>query len=90
MHARNLVNKVGIKGAAHTVIPIQRQHTHKIATSVDQLTTFILCTRDRYRRKIHLTSESAKEEETRLSRRQGRGRARRAAVFADDEKLSRL
>ena len=116
-----------ITGAAHTVIPIQRQHAHKIAISV--YTCYIhlysadiegrcvslqkaqrkrrhdypdaevarrdraaqssqptknyrgsetaiklqhldyTCTRDRYRRKMSLASESAEEEETRLSRR---------------------
>ena len=30
----HLAAKFHITGAAHTVIPIQRQHTHKIATSV--------------------------------------------------------
>ena len=58
-----------ITGAAHTVIPIQRQHAHKIAISV--YTCYIQCTRDRYRRKMRLASESAEEEETRLSRRRG-------------------
>ena len=57
-----------ISGAAHTVIPIQRQHAHKIAISD---LTIIQCTRDRYRRKMRLASESAEEEETRLSRRRG-------------------
>ena len=65
-----------ITGAAHTVIPIQRQHAHKMATS---LLHFIQCTRDRYRRKMSLASENAEEEETRSSRRRGRDRARRAA-----------
>ena len=55
-----------ITGAAHTVIPIQRQHAHKIAIS-----DYIQCTRDRFRRKMRLASESAVEEETRLSRRRG-------------------
>ena len=59
-----------ITGAAHTVIPIQRQHAHKIATSLLQC---------RYRRKMSLASENAEEEETRLSRRRDRDRARRAA-----------
>ena len=53
-----------------TVIPIQR---HKIATSV------YAGLQSGYRRKMRLTSESAEEEETRLSRRRGRDRARRAA-----------
>ena len=58
-----------ITGAAHTVIPIQRQHAHKIAISVHL--TIYQCTRDRYRRKMRLASENAVEEETRLSRRRG-------------------
>ena len=46
-----------ITGAAHTVIPIQRQHAHKIATSVYQ------CTRDRYRSKMRLASERKKRHD---------------------------
>ena len=57
-------------------IPIQRQHAHKIATSV-----YDICIRDRYSRKLRLASESAEEEETRLSR---RDRARRAALQATE------
>ena len=73
-----------ITGAAHTVIPIQRQHAHKIAISVYiyiHVHLTIYCTRDRYRRKMRLASESAEEEETRLCRREvaRRDRARRAA-----------
>ena len=74
-----------ITGAAHTVIPIQRQHAHKIAYY-----TFIQCTRDRYRRKMRLASESAEEEETQLSRRRGSSSEACRTVFAGDEKLSRL
>ena len=55
-----------ITGAAHTVIPIQRQHAHKIETSSYSI---VQCTRDRYGRKMRFASESAEEEETRLSRR---------------------
>ena len=107
-----------ITGAAHTVIPIQRQHAHKIAisgadiegrcvslqkaqrkrrhdypdaevarrdraaqssqptknyrgseTAIKLQHLDYTCTRDRYRRKMSLASESAEEEETRLSRR---------------------
>ena len=72
-----------ITGAAHTVIPIQRQHAHKIATSLLQ------CTRDRYRRKMSLASENAEEEETRLSRRRDRDRARRAAQSSQATKNCR-
>ena len=72
-----------ITGAAHTVIPIQRQHAHKIATSLLQ------CTRDRYRRKMSLASESAGEEETRLSRRRDRDRVRRAAQSSQATKNCR-
>ena len=66
---------------AHTVIPIQRQHAHKIETGADY--TFI----PNYRRKMRLASESVVEEETRLSRRRGRGvphslRRRREIVAA--------
>ena len=42
----------------HTVIPIQRLHAHKIETGD---------------RKMRLASKSVEEEETRLSRRRGRG-----------------
>ena len=70
-----------ITGAAHTVIPIERHHAHKIATSI-HLTTFIQCTRDRYRRKMRLASERHDYPDA--------YRARRAAVFAGDETLSRL
>ena len=70
----------GAAAAAHTVIP---QHAHKIATS------WLQCTRDRYRRKMSLASESAEEEETRLSRRRGRDRARRAAQSSQATKNCR-
>ena len=67
-----------------TVIPIQRDNTRIKLLHLDYI--FI---RDRYRRMMSLASESAEEEETRLSRRRGRDRARRAAVFAGGEKLPR-
>ena len=73
-----------ITGAAHTVIPIQRQHAHKIATSV-----YSQCTRNRYRRKMRLASESAEEEEIRLSRRQSRDRAKRAVQSSQATKNCR-
>ena len=69
------------RALAHGVIPIQRQHAHNILT--------MQCTRDRYRRKMSLASESAEEEETQLSRRRGRDRARRAAQSSQATKNCR-
>ena len=77
-----------ITGAAHTVIPIQRQHAHKIATSVySALETDIegrcvsLQKAQRKRRHDYSDAEVAR-----------RDRARHACrtVFAGNEKLSRL
>ena len=79
-------------GAAHTVIPIQRQHAHKIATSVYSTVESVQssqCTRNRYRRKMRHVSESAEEEETRLSRRQSRDRAKRAVQSSQATKNCR-
>ena len=67
-------------------------HTNSTATRTYiriHLITFIQCTRDRYRRKMRLASESAEEEETRLSRRGGRDRARHAAQSSQATKNCR-
>ena len=63
-----------ITGAAHTVIPIQRQHAQHPALET---------------RKMRLASESAEEEETRLSRRQSRDRAKRAVQSSQATKNCR-
>ena len=68
-----------ITGVSHT---IQRRIKLRL-----HLTT-VHYTRDRYRWED--ASESAEEEETQLTRRRGRDRARRAAQSSQATKLSRL
>ena len=57
-------------------------------TSVQISDSVTQCTRNRYRRKMRLASESAEEEETRLSRR-SRDRAKRAVQSSQATKNCR-